>query len=137
MGEDPFSGIDVSRKLIRLRIEQSLTNLALRLRRRYISIFDDPRSLALTLAEQAVPLKVELAALLQLAGKDEPSESTSAAVLESAAAAFDLDREALLLMAALRRDAPTAGRFTGALQPRARDHCSARQKLSLVWSEAK
>ena len=26
MGEDPFSGIDVSRKLIRLRIEQSLTN---------------------------------------------------------------------------------------------------------------
>ena len=59
----------------------------------------------MTLAEQAVPLKVELAALLQLAGKDEPSESTSAAVLESAAAAFDLDREALLLMAALRRDA--------------------------------
>ncbi len=105
MGEDPFSGIDVSRKLIRLRIEQSLTNLALRLRRRYISIFDDPRSLALALAEQAVPLKVELAALLQLAGRDEPSESTSAAVLESAATAFDLDREALLLMAALRRDA--------------------------------
>jgi len=105
MGEDTFSGIHVSRKLIRLRIEQSLTNLALRLRRRYISIYDDPRSLAMTLAEQAVPLKVELAALLQLAGKDEPSESTSAAVLESAAAEFDLDREALLLMAALRRDA--------------------------------
>jgi predicted nucleotidyltransferase len=105
MGEDSFSGIDVSRKLIRLRIEQSLTNLVLRLRRRYISIFDNPRSLAMALAEQAVPLKVELAALLQLAGKDEPSESTSAAVLESAAAAFDLDREALLLMAALRRDA--------------------------------
>ncbi|MGA9771104.1 MAG: nucleotidyltransferase domain-containing protein [Blastocatellia bacterium] len=105
MGENPFIGIDVSRRLIRLRIEQSLTNLALRLRRRYISIFDDPRALALTLEEQAVPLKVELAALLQLAGKDEPSESTSAAVLESAAKEFGLDREALLLMAALRRDA--------------------------------
>ncbi|HKP85249.1 MAG TPA: hypothetical protein VJZ26_04080 [Blastocatellia bacterium] len=104
MGENPFAGIDVSRKLIRLRIEQSLTNLALRLRRRYISIFDDPRSLAATLAEQAVPLKVELAALLQLAGKDEPSESTSAAVLESAAEEFDLDGEALRLVAALRRD---------------------------------
>lgn len=104
MGENPFAGIDVSRKLIRSRIEQSLTNLALRLRRRYISIFDDPRSLATTLAEQAVPLKVELAALLQLAGKDEPSESTSAAVLEAAAIEFDLDREALLMMAALRRD---------------------------------
>jgi hypothetical protein len=104
MGENPFSSIDVSRKLIRLRIEQSLTNLALRLRRRYISIFDDRRSLASTLAEQAVPLKVEFAALLQLAGKDEPSESTSAAVLEAAAVEFDLDREALLIMAALRRD---------------------------------
>lgn len=107
MGEDPFTGINVSRKLIRLRIEQSLTNLALRLRRRYVSIFDDPRSLALALEQQAVPLKVEFAALLQLAGKGELSESTSAAVLEAAAAEFDLDREALLSMAALRRDAPT------------------------------
>ena len=105
MGEDPFSGIVVSRKLIRLRIEQSLTNLALRLRRRYVSIFDDSRALALALAEQTVPLKVELAAMLKLAGKDEPSESTSAAVLDAAAKEFDLDREALLLMAALRRDA--------------------------------
>ena len=104
MGENPFAGIDVSRKLLRLRIEQGLTNLALRLRRRYISIFDDPRSLAVTLADAAVSLKVELAALLQLAGKVEPSESTSAAVLEVAAAEFDLDREALLQMAALRRD---------------------------------
>lgn len=105
MGENPFAGIEVSRKLVRLRIEQSLTNLALRLRRRYISIFDDPNSLVLTLADAAVSLKVELAALLQLAGKDEPSESTSAAVLKTAAAAFDLDSEALSLMASLRRDA--------------------------------
>jgi hypothetical protein len=105
MGEDPFSEIEVSREQIRLRVEQGLCNLALRLRRRYISIFDDPRSIALALADAAVPLKVELAALLQLAGKDEPSESTSAAVLESAAVAFDLDREALSRMAALRRDA--------------------------------
>jgi len=105
MGEDPFARIDVSRQQIRLRVEQGLCNLALRLRRRYISIFDDPRSLAAALAEAAVALKVELAALLRLAGKEEPSESTSAAVLESAALAFDLDRAALLQMAALRRDA--------------------------------
>jgi hypothetical protein len=105
MGENPFAGIEASRKLIRLRIEQSLTNIALRLRRRYISIFDDPRGLATTLADTALSLKVEFSALLQLAGKDEPSESTSAAVLEKAAAEFDLDREALLMMAALRRDA--------------------------------
>jgi hypothetical protein len=104
-GEDPFARIVVSREQIRLRVEQGLCNLALRLRRRYISIFDDSRSLATTLADAAVAFKVELAALLQLAGKDEPSESTSAAVLESAAVAFDLDREALSRMAALRRDA--------------------------------
>ena len=104
-GQDPFAGIEVSRAQIRLRVEQGLSNLALRMRRRYISIFDDPRSLASALADAAVPLKVELAALLQLAGKDEPSESTSAAVLEAAAIAFDLDREALSRMAALRRDA--------------------------------
>ena len=105
MGRDPFAGIEVSREQIRLRVEQGLCNLALRLRRRYISIFDDPRALATTLADAAVPFKVELAALLQLAGNDEPSESTSAAVLESAAVAFNLDREALSLIAALRRDA--------------------------------
>jgi hypothetical protein len=104
-GEDPFAGIVVSREQIRLRVEQGLCNLGLRLRRRYISIFDDPRSLASALADAVVPLKVELAALLQLTGKDEPSESTSAAVLESAAEAFALDREALTQMAALRRAA--------------------------------
>ena len=112
MGEDPFSGIEVSLEQMRLRVEQGLRNLALRLRRRYISIFDDPRSLAATLADAAVSLKIELGALLQLAGKDEPSESTSAAVLEAAAIAFDLDREALLQMAGLRRDAEVADDLT-------------------------
>ena len=104
IGEDPFAGIEVSRAQLRLRVEQGLRNLSLRLRRRYISIFDDPRSLAATLADAAVPLKIELGALLQLAGKEEPSESTSAAVLEAAANAFELDRQALLQMAGLRRD---------------------------------
>ncbi len=103
-GDDPFAGTEVSRKQLKLRVEQGLCNLELRLRRRYISIFDDSRSLASTLAEAAVPLKIELAAMLQLAGKDEPSGSTTAAVLESAAIAFDLDRVALSRMAALRRE---------------------------------
>ena len=105
MGEDPFATVAVSREQIRLRVEQGLSNLALRLRRRYVSIFDDPRSQATTLAEAAVGLKVELAALLRLAGKNEPSETTSAAVLDAAALEFDLDREALASMAGLRREA--------------------------------
>lgn len=104
MGEDPFAAIEVSREQVRLRIEQGLTNLALRLRRRYVSIFDDPHSIAATLAETAVSLKVELAAMLRLAGKPEPSEPTAMAVLQSAAAAFDLDADALTQAAALRRD---------------------------------
>jgi predicted nucleotidyltransferase len=114
-GVNPFADIQVSREQIRLRIEQSLRNSELRLRRRYLSIFDDRSSLATTLAETAASLKVEFAAMLQLAGDapsltvgllpDEPSESTSAAVLQAAAEAFDLDRDTLARIAALRRDA--------------------------------
>jgi predicted nucleotidyltransferase len=105
-GDSPFDSIEVTPAQARLRIEQSLTNLALRLRRRYVSGFDDPRTLAGALSDAAVPLKVELSALLRLAGKDEPSDSTTAAVLRDAAAAFDLDAEALAELAALRREEP-------------------------------
>ena len=95
----------MSREQIRLRIEQSLRNTELRLRRRYLSIFDDRSSLATTLADTAASLKVEFAAMLQLVHQEVPSESTSAAVLQAAADAFDLDRDTLARIAALRREA--------------------------------
>ncbi|HKQ03624.1 MAG TPA: nucleotidyltransferase domain-containing protein [Blastocatellia bacterium] len=104
-GANPFADIQVSRQQIRLRIEQGLRNSELRLRRRYLSIFDDTQSLATTLAEVAASLKVDFAAMLQLANRDAPSEATSAAVLEAAAEAFDLDRATLARIAALRREA--------------------------------
>ncbi|MEN3333553.1 MAG: hypothetical protein V7641_2918 [Blastocatellia bacterium] len=104
-GVNPFADIQVSREQIRLRIEQSLRNSELRLRRRYLSIFDDRSSLATTLADVAASLKVEFAAMLQLVHQEPPSESTSAAVLQAAAEAFDLDRDALARIAALRREA--------------------------------
>jgi predicted nucleotidyltransferase len=104
-GANPFADMQISREQIRLRIEQSLRNTELRLRRRYLSIFDDRASLATTLADAAASLKIEFAALLQLVNQDVPSESTSAAVLQAAANAFDLDREALARIAALRREA--------------------------------
>lgn len=116
MGDDPFARVEVSRGQVRLRVEQGLCNLALRLRRRYISIYDDPRAIAAALADAAVPLKIELAALLRLAGKDEPSESTSAAVLEEAARQFDLDREAVAIMAGLRRDGSLPDDLAGLYQ---------------------
>jgi predicted nucleotidyltransferase len=104
MGEDPFVGLEVKREHLRLRIEQELRNIALRMRRRFVSIFDDRAALAIALADVAVSLKVELGALLRLAGNTEPAENTSAAVLAAAATAFDLDRDALLRVAAMRRD---------------------------------
>lgn len=42
-GDDPFAGIDVSREHIRLRVEQELRNLALRLRRRVHPSWDNLR----------------------------------------------------------------------------------------------
>lgn len=105
VGADPFADVQVSREQVRLRIEQSLRNSELRLRRRYLSIFDDAPSLALALADVASSLKVEFAAMLQLVNQDAPSEATSAAVLQAAADTFELDRETLARIAALRREA--------------------------------
>jgi len=113
VGANPFADIQVSREQVRLRIEQSLRNSELRLRRRYLSIFDDRSSLATTLADTAASLKVEFAALLQLVNQDMPSESTSAAVLQVAAEAFDLDRETLARIAALRREADPSDDLPG------------------------
>ena len=104
-GANPFADLQVAREQIRLRIEQSLRNSELRLRRRYLSIFDDRSSLANTLADMAASLKVEFAAMLQLVHQEVPSESTSAAVLQAAGEAFDLDRDTLARIAALRREA--------------------------------
>ena len=112
MGENPFTHVQVSREQVRLRIKQSLSNLALRLRRRYLSIFDDPISQARALADAAASLKVEFAALLEVAGKDEPPEATSTAVLATAAKTFDLDADALTRIAALRRDDNPPGDLT-------------------------
>ena len=108
-GADPFADIQASREQLRLRVEQGLRNSELRLRRRYLSIFDDTPALAATLADVAASLKIDFAAMLQLVHQDMPSEATSAAVLQAAAAAFELDREALARVAALRRDADPEG----------------------------
>src|SRR5689334_8191490 len=71
-GADPFADVQVSREQVRLRIEQSLRNSELRLRRRYVAIFDDAPSLAMVLADVAASLKVEFAAMLQLVHQDAP-----------------------------------------------------------------
>jgi hypothetical protein len=104
VGDDPFTHLTVAREPIRYRIEQTLRNLELRLRRRYIAIAGDVNALAMALAQITRPLALELAALLRLTGKQTPAEDRSALILEAAATAFGLDREALAGLAALRRD---------------------------------
>lgn len=108
-GEDPFVSLEVPREHIRLRIEQELRNLGLRLRRRFVAISNSPPELAAALATVARPLALELSALLQFAGKVVPDQDRTAAILALAAETFQLDREALAQLAALREQPRPAG----------------------------
>jgi predicted nucleotidyltransferase len=101
-GSDPFTNLIVSREHIRLRIEQQLRNLCLRLRRRYIAFAKSPAGLVNVLAEVARSLALALAALLKLAGREVPEEDRTAAIFSAAASAFELDHEALAQLAAIR-----------------------------------
>lgn len=108
-GADPFQDLEVSREQIRLRAGQELRNLLLRLRRRYITAGGDPGMLARALARAARPFALELAALLELAGKGAPAVDRTAAIFEAAAANFGLEREPLARLAELRQNSRPDG----------------------------
>src|SRR5262249_25071672 len=55
-GEDVFAGLEIDGKLLRLRVEQELSNLSLRLRRTLVTLAADPASAAAYLASTARPL---------------------------------------------------------------------------------
>lgn len=94
-GADPFGAVSVSREHVRQRTEQELQNLALRLRRRFLAIHDDPAALATAADDAAAPLAVNLRALLFLRGDVADEFEPTLAIYERAAAAFGLDGEAL------------------------------------------
>jgi predicted nucleotidyltransferase len=102
-GEDVFADLEIDRGLLRLRVEQELTNLSLRLRRTLVTLGADPASAAVYLATTARPLAIQLAVLLRLDGRTIPAEDRTAAIFATAAAAFDLDAEALETLAGLRQ----------------------------------
>lgn len=102
-GEDVFTSLQVDRRQLRLRVEQELTNLSLRLRRSLVGLAGDPASMATQLVSVARPLAIQLAVLLRLTGRELPEVDRSAAIYASAAAAFDLDAEALAQLAGLRQ----------------------------------
>jgi hypothetical protein len=108
-GENPFAQLDVPIEHVRLRIVQELRNIELRLRRRFLAVANHAAEQTDVLAGIARPLAVELSALLSLAGKEVPAEDRTDAVLDAAAAAFELDRQALCQLAAVRQNQLQAG----------------------------
>jgi hypothetical protein len=90
-GVDPFAGLEVSHAHVRMRVEQELRNLSLRLRRRVLARHDDASALQLALLSIAAPLESALHAMLWLAGHPLSAASPPEAVLREAAARFELD----------------------------------------------
>lgn len=118
VGDSPFLGLTISREHLRLRVEQELRNLAMRLRRRFIAAADEPATLASVLRAAVSPLAVELAALLRLRGADALADDTPADVFSAAAAALDLDGGALAELARLKATPTTSPDAAAALFPR-------------------
>lgn len=94
-GDNPFQSLVVDREHVRARVEQELRNLALRQRHRFVRICDDPRALAIAADDAAVPLAVNLRALLWLRGEVSDEFQPTLAIFDLAARTFGLDAEAL------------------------------------------
>lgn len=105
LGEDPFDGIEPSREHIRLRVEQELRNLSLRMRRRFIGIHDDPAALAAAVDDAATTLAINLRALLFLEGIVTDEHQPALATYQRAAQTFGLDADALDAAKQLHRNA--------------------------------
>lgn len=90
LGKSPFDGLTIAREHLRLRVEQELRNLALRLRRRFITLHEEPASLTGALEDVRSALEVELRHLLALAGKPAPKHDTPEATFAAAATGLSL-----------------------------------------------
>jgi len=80
-GEDPFAGHAPSRDAIKRRIRQTLLNLELRLRERFVLAGREQSRLALVVAEAAGPLRAIAAALADLEGRPAASPKAALAVV--------------------------------------------------------
>jgi predicted nucleotidyltransferase len=106
-GEDPFASVVIEREHLRLRAEQELRNHLMRLRRHAILGDADARELARALYATAGSIAIELAALLEVAGKPRPGLAPREA-LRTASEAFDLDAATLDRLCDLREGVPLA-----------------------------
>ncbi|MBI1271718.1 hypothetical protein GC174_14920 [bacterium] len=102
-GDDPFAELNISPQHLRIRLEQELRNISIRLRNRYVNLHQD-RSVSIGLVTDLMgSFAVQLRTLLELTGKPLPQEHSTKAHLIAAAEAFDLDKEALEAASELRR----------------------------------
>jgi hypothetical protein len=106
-GQDLLNGVHVSKQNVCRRVEQDLRNLALRLRRRFVSAAGDRADMLGALSDIVVPLRINLLSMLELAGDPTPSDDRSALVFAAAARRFNLDGEALATLSDLRKDGGT------------------------------
>lgn len=98
-GSSPFEGLRVHPNHLRLRIEQELRNMLLRVRRRYIAAVVDRDRLRELVREVVPGFAVELAALAELVGKPRPDDGSLSKLLQGSAAAFGWDATRAELLA--------------------------------------
>jgi hypothetical protein len=89
-GENPFQGITVEPEHVRLRVEQELRNMLMRLRHRYAMVADDAAAISAALRHVSTSLAVELRAMLELQ-RTPPEGEDPPAVLRAAARTLGLD----------------------------------------------
>lgn len=80
-GDDVLAGRTPSREAMRRRAQQTLLNMELRLRERFVLAGDDEMRLALVVAESAGPLRAAAAAIVDLEGRAAESPKAALAAL--------------------------------------------------------
>ena len=112
-GPDPFATLQVSRDALRLRVQQTTLNLALRLRAGYVARSRHDEQIASLVADAAGPLRVAAASLLELEGREVPSPKEA---LEIVAAEEHEPADTLARVSALREaSSPTQPGSAGPL----------------------
>jgi hypothetical protein len=97
-GEDPFPKVAIPREHVRLRCEQELRNLSLRLRQSYIQRTDRPELLQAALNRAVSSLLVNLGVLLELkTGKPAESKQDTLANVAQLGIPFEPLRQAWAL----------------------------------------
>ena len=100
-GRDVLSDLSITRDHLRLRCEQEIKNLSLRLRSRYIQAHGKPKLMRRTLTRAIQPFSTSIRVLGQLKTGDEPPSDTD--TLTSDAKTLDLDGHTLQEVLTLSR----------------------------------